>query len=147
MVFSSKSSLKEMINRPELLIFRTQLRFRMYQKLEYTQEVSIQHHPAVHKLHTVYFATDLIWRSKGRERITYIKCLLWKPQTKRRVTPHRATAASLPGWSSVGIPPGPLMLTHRPSMQGFSLSLDGGVWLINGRERVVFFFLWNLALM
>ena len=58
-----------MLTRPELFVFRTQLRFRTYQKLEYTQEGSIQHHSAVHNLHTVYFATDLIRRPKGRERI------------------------------------------------------------------------------
>ena len=38
MIFSSISSLKEMLKRPEMCILRTQLGFRMYQKLEFTQE-------------------------------------------------------------------------------------------------------------
>ena len=59
-LFSSKSSLKEMLERPEIFILRTQLRFRVYQKLEFMQEVSVQHPKAAYKLHTVYLATDLI---------------------------------------------------------------------------------------
>ena len=45
-----------------MLVLRTQLRFRMYQKLEFTQEVNIQHPTAAYKLYTVCmcFATDLI---------------------------------------------------------------------------------------
>ena len=41
----------------------------MYQKSEFTQGVSIQHPIAAYKLHAVYFATDLIWRPTGRERV------------------------------------------------------------------------------
>ena len=40
-LFSSKSSLKDKLKRLEMFIRRTQLCFRMYQKLEFTQEVSI----------------------------------------------------------------------------------------------------------
>ena len=49
-----------MLKRLGMFIFRNQLRFRMYQKLEFTQEVSIPNPTAAYKLHTVYFATDLI---------------------------------------------------------------------------------------
>ena len=62
--FHLKNSLKEILKRPEMFIFRTQRPFRMYQKLELTQEVRIQH-----ELHTVYFDTSLTWRPKGRERL------------------------------------------------------------------------------
>ena len=68
MLFSSKSSIKEILKRLEIMIFRTPLRFRMYQKLEFTQFI-IQHHPAEYKLHTLCFATDLIWRPHGKERV------------------------------------------------------------------------------
>ena len=60
MLFSSKSRLKEMLKRPKNFILRTQLRCRMYQKLEFMQEVSIHYPTEAYKLHTVYFATDLI---------------------------------------------------------------------------------------
>ena len=53
-----------------MFIFKTQLRFVMYQKLEFMKEVSIQHPIAAYKLHIMYFATDLTWLSKGRERVT-----------------------------------------------------------------------------
>ena len=43
-----------------MFIFRNQFRLRLYQKLEFTQEVSIQHPLAVYKLHSVYLATDLM---------------------------------------------------------------------------------------
>ena len=68
-LFSSKSSLKEMLKRLEMFILRTQCRFRMYQKLEFALEVSIQHPIAAYKLRTVYFGPDLIWRPKGRKRV------------------------------------------------------------------------------
>ena len=54
-----------------MLIFRTQLRLRMYQKLKFTQEVIIQRPIAAYKLHTVYVATDLIWRLEGRGRVEW----------------------------------------------------------------------------
>ena len=60
MLFSSKSCLKEMLQRSEAPFLRNQLRFRTYRKMEFMQEVSIQHPMAAYKLHTVYFATDLI---------------------------------------------------------------------------------------
>ena len=41
----------------------------MYQKLDFRQEVNIWHAMAAYKLHTVYFATDLTWHPKGRERV------------------------------------------------------------------------------
>ena len=69
MLFSSKSSFKEMLKRSEMFILRTQLRYRIYQKLEFTQELCIKHPIAAYKLHTVYFAAYLIWRPKGRERV------------------------------------------------------------------------------
>lgn len=43
-----------------MFILRTQPRFRMYQKLYLMQEISIQYPIAAHKLHEVYFVTDLI---------------------------------------------------------------------------------------
>ena len=49
-----------MLKRSEMFTFRNQFHLRMYQRLEFTQEVSIQHPIAAYKLHTVYFATDLI---------------------------------------------------------------------------------------
>ena len=52
-----------------MFILRTQPRFRMYQRLEFTQEVSIQHPIAAYKLHTVYLATDLTRRRKGGEGV------------------------------------------------------------------------------
>ena len=58
-----------MLERPEIFILQTQLRFRVYQKLEFMQEVSVQHPKAAYKLHTVYLATDLIWHPKGKERV------------------------------------------------------------------------------
>ena len=58
-----------MLKRLEMFILRTQRRFRMYQKLEFTQEVSFQHPIAAYKLHAVYFATDLTGRPKNRERV------------------------------------------------------------------------------
>ena len=61
-----------MLKRLEMFIFRNQLRFRMYQKLEFTQEVSIRYPIAAYKLHTVHSATDLIWRLKGKERVPFI---------------------------------------------------------------------------
>ena len=42
MLFSSKSSLKEMLKRPQICILRTQLHFRMYQKLKSRSYSSIQ---------------------------------------------------------------------------------------------------------
>ena len=64
-LFSSKNSLEEMLKRLEMFIQRTQRRFRMYQKPEITQEVSIQPPTAAHKLHTVYFATCMTpWRQR-----------------------------------------------------------------------------------
>ena len=56
-----------MWKRPEMFIPKTQLCFRMYQKLEFMQEVSIEHPIAAYKLHTVCFAAHFIWGSKGRE--------------------------------------------------------------------------------
>ena len=58
--FSSKGCLKKMLKRPEMFILRTQLLLRMYQKLELTQEASIQDPPAVYKLHALCFATHLV---------------------------------------------------------------------------------------
>ena len=58
-----------MLQRPEMFILGTPLHYRMYQKLEFTQEVSVQHPTAAYKLHTVYFATNLIWCPKSRERV------------------------------------------------------------------------------
>ena len=66
-----------MIKRPEMFILRTQLHFRIYQKLEFTQEVSIQYPVAAYKLHTVFFATDFLWRPKDRERVNSTD---WKEQ-------------------------------------------------------------------
>ena len=57
-----------MLKRPEIFIFRTPFCFRMYQ-VKFTQEVSIQHSKAVFKLHTVYFATDVMWHPYGNERV------------------------------------------------------------------------------
>ena len=57
-----------MLKRLGMFIFRNQLRFRMYQKLEFTQEVSIQYPIASYNLHTVYLATDLLWRPKATEK-------------------------------------------------------------------------------
>ena len=53
MLFSSKSSLKELLKSPEMFIFRNQLHFRMYQKMEFTQEVSIQH-PVASSIQTAH---------------------------------------------------------------------------------------------
>ena len=57
---SSISGLRELLKRSEMFTFRNQFHLRMYQRLEFTQEVSIQHPIAAYKLHTVCFATDLI---------------------------------------------------------------------------------------
>ena len=43
-----------------MFIIKTQLHFEMYQKLEFTQEVSIQYPIATYNLHTVYLATHLL---------------------------------------------------------------------------------------
>ena len=58
-IFHLKAVSKEMLKRPEMFYVRTQLHFRMYQKLKFIQEVSIQHPIAAHNLHNVYLATDL----------------------------------------------------------------------------------------
>ena len=39
-----------MLQRPEMFILGTPLHYRMYQKLEFTQEVSVQHPTAAYKL-------------------------------------------------------------------------------------------------
>ena len=60
-----------MLKTPEMFILRTQLYFSMYQKLklQFTQEVSIQDPIVAYTVHTVYLATDLLRRPKGRERV------------------------------------------------------------------------------
>ena len=52
-IFHLKAVSKEMLKRPEMFFPRTQLRFKMYQKLEFTQEVRIHHSIAAYKPHTV----------------------------------------------------------------------------------------------
>ena len=92
-----------------MFIFRNQLRFWMYQKLKkITQEVSIQHHIAAYKLHTVYFATYLIWRPNGRERVKptlYFELLticssLYRRNQTRRVGGYSGCSRTVTKWCS-----------------------------------------------
>ena len=52
-----------------MFILRALLRFTLYQKLEFMQKLAFNILQSIYKLHTVYFATDLIWHPKGRERV------------------------------------------------------------------------------
>ena len=43
-----------------MFILRALLRFTLYQKLEFMQKLAFNILQSIYKLHTVYFATDLI---------------------------------------------------------------------------------------